>query len=110
MPQSVLVRQTSRVEKRRYVSAISDVNSLTSVTQFQNSFINLYSFPIESKPRIAKIQIYETVKITKTCYFHCLHVSHWEISIVHRKAYKKAIVITRMTLCHNKTGYNVILY
>ena len=59
---------------------------------------NLYSFPIELKPRIAQIQIYETVKIKKvvsslsediTCYFHCL--SYWEISIYvfHRKAYKK---------------------
>ena len=37
-----------------------------SVTQFQKSFINLYSFPIELKPRIAKIQIYKSVKITKT--------------------------------------------
>ena len=38
---------------------------LTSVTQFLTPVINLYSFPIELKPRIAKIKIYETVKITK---------------------------------------------
>ena len=38
---------------------------LTSVTQFLTSVINLYSFPIEFKPKIGKFQIYETVKITK---------------------------------------------
>ena len=36
-----------------------------SVTQFLTPVINLYTFPIELKPRIAKIQIQETVKITK---------------------------------------------
>ena len=34
-----------------------------TVTQFLTSVINLYSFPIGLKTQIAKIQIYETVKI-----------------------------------------------
>ena len=42
---------------------------LTSVTQCLTSVINLYSFVIELKSRIAKIQIYEMGKITKNDIF-----------------------------------------
>ena len=69
MPLSVIVRLTSRAEKALH-QRIKWRNQfprgmLTSVTQFLKPIINLYSFPIELKPRISKIQIYETVKITK---------------------------------------------
>ena len=72
MQQSVTVRPTSRAEKAlRQSNKLHHQFShgiLTSVTQFLITVINLYSFPIELKPRIAKIQIYETVKVTKMIY------------------------------------------
>ena len=69
-----------------------------SVTWFLTLFINFYSFLNEFKPRIAKIQICETVKITKMIYSlskNVIFVDYFTIYhikksfIFHRKAYKK---------------------
>ena len=69
MLQSVIDRLMSRAGKALHQHSEwrhkFSRGTLMSVTQFRTSVINLYSFLIELKPRIANIQIYETVKITK---------------------------------------------
>ena len=82
------------VHKKHYVSAISERHQFcrrTSVT----SVINFYLFPIYLKPRIAKFQICETVKITKMISLNELIIFviftvYLEKSLYHQKAYKKA--------------------
>ena len=96
MPQSVIICLTSRAEKalrqRNKWRHQFSRGMLTSVTEFLTPVINLYSFPVELKPRIAKIQIYDLVKITimiSSLSEDITFVNFTVYSIIHWKAFKK---------------------
>ena len=89
-------KQTNKQIKKPIHLGGFNRGTLTSVSQFLTSVISFYSFPNDLKPRIAKIQICETVKITKTISSFSDEISFVIFtvyligkSLFHRKAHRK---------------------
>ena len=98
MAQNVEVGLTSRAEKKRYISAISDVSGSIAGRQLPRRNFRLEYYILNLLGKTFSREFIKTpfftnseykngnVTVIFTVYFH------WKISITHRKAYKKMVL------------------